>query len=752
MSVRSLQDQVSALLNKGVVQPKVAGTNSPDVESASLMESLALSLLLQPKAALYDLYLAKSGLLAAITAEIVAIEALKSAIQDLGNVTFAIKDLQALQRAQSSILQLSAQGLPSSSSGAFKRFSVSIDEFLNQQLAKNIKRPGSSVMVRPGEEAGLDLPPSLSSLKDQHTAFLDRLYALSVGVKNFLSTPFSAIVGANTLFRARADLDGVISDFSTDDSGAQSRDAAVRLIADRAALRLVGATVDVEAPVLDTGLVLPAGQPAISGMSAPTSAVSSTAAGPFVMSTGGTLVINGTSTTNLNQAGNHAAVLGDAVVFPVSVPANYHLFFNLEAVAGLTWTGPDSNGLYTEGTLGSGWSLVNGVYSKDFKATLNSGDPSTTPPGSAAPLSMSLADVEAAFDTAIGALGTAVEFVTTGTGRLLLVASSVKINKITIIHSMVVIDSRTTIPFPHVYSNSFHVELGFSSSPSGVTGSTPASRIAAALGIIFPAVASSVLNPDGTISLTSVNTAPGASLTVSGVWAADLGLATAQAVSTLVTLQSAGGPVSPLGLVDPGDVLKASTGTAVVASVRDSGMTLVTPLPTFSGPITITSALISVWLEIEDQVSAFLIQWLQGPFASDLASVDRLIAVLIGSPTSPRRSEALAVLNDLEAQLSGLQVALSSPAATLPVGSAAKERKAVEGVIQTLIERKYDRALDFFLRCQIQELFELDWQTASYSGNLMRAAADIARSDIKFPDSTKDEGYEVQGLRTRGGQ
>jgi len=752
MAVRSLQDQVSALLNKGVVQPKVAGTNSPDVESASLMESLALSLMLQPKAALYDLYLAKSGLLTAITSEINAIEALKSAVQDLGNVTFAIKDLQALQRAQSSILQLSAQGLPSSSSGAFKRFSVSIDEFLNQQLAKNIKRPGSTTMVRPGEEAGLDLPPSLSALKDQHTAFLDRLYALSVGVANFLSTPFSAIVGANTLFRAKADLDSVISDITADDSGAQSRDAAVRLIADRAALRLVGAPLNVEAPVLDTGLVLPAGQPAISGLSIPTSAVASTAAGPFVMSTGGSLTISGLTTSSLNQAGNHAAVLGDAVAFPVSVPANYHLFFNLEAVAGLVWTGPDADGLYTEGTLGSGWSLINGVFSKDFKATLNSGDPSTTPPGSATPLSMSLADVEAAFDAAIGALGIAIEFVTTGTGRLLLVASSVKINKISIIHSMVVIDTRTTIPFPHVYSNSFHVELGFASSPTGVTGNTPASRIAAALGIIFPAVASSVLNPDGTITLTSVDTAPGAALTVSGVWAADLGLATSQAVSTLVTLQSAAGPVSPLGLVDPGDVLQAPTGTAVVASVRSSGLTLSTALPTFSGPLTITSALISVWFAIEDQVAAFLITWLQGPFASDLTTLDRLIAVLIGSPTSPRRSEALVVLDDLKIQLTGLQAVLSSPATTLPAGSASKERKVVDGIIQTLTERKYDRALDFFLRCQIQEVFEFDWQTASYSGNLMRAAADIARSDVKFPDSTKDEGYEVQGLRTRGGQ
>jgi hypothetical protein len=241
-------------------------------------------------------------------------------------------------------------------------------------------------------------------------------------------------------------------------------------------------------------------------------------------------------------------------------------------------------------------------------------------------------------------------------------------------------------------------------------------------------------------------------MSFSGTWTASLGLlssyeATSNEVSLLDENASA---VSPIGRVDVGDVFESATGESQISRLKASTLELASPIRTFSGPITVTSSLYLVWQEISAQVSLFLSTWTTGPYAVGLSSLDQLISILIGSPTSPRRSEAIALLNDLKSKLLSLQSSLTTTPATLPTGSASKERSAITNVVTLFTERKFDRALDLLLRCKIQEVFEVDWQSASYSGNLMKAAENIAQSDVKFPDTTKDEGYDVIGQREVG--
>jgi hypothetical protein len=780
MSVRSLQDQIDGLLSKEVVQPKVGGVPSPDIETASVVESLALAFMLQPRSALYVHYLAKTGLLAAISNEVLAIEVLKKTIDDLANTTYAIKNTSALKRAQAAMLQLSSQGQLSSSSNAFTRYSAAVDEFLNKQLSKNIKTPGSTEMVRPGEEAGQALPGDLTSLKDAHTVFLDRLYSEAVGIANFESTPFSALVGANAVYRAKRDLDSLVSEIEADESGAQSRDAAIRLIGSRATVRLVGSKTDLADPVIDTVRHLPP-DIILTGQSVPTAVVASTSAGPFVMASGGSLsmAVGGSTvaTSALNQAGNAAAVLGSSISFPVMVPANYHLFLRLEAVSGLSWTGPVSSsagptnqGTYSEVTLGDGWLLASGVYYKTLKVTLNSGYaptvPPEAPPGGATPQSRTMANVLAAISSTLGAFGTAVEFVQAGTGRILIVASQAKIKTIAIAPSTFTMETQgagysvpagdpaygATAYYPRVYSNSFHSELGFNMNQTGSAGSTPAARIKDALDVVFSSLVTTELNADSSITMTSLATSPGIGMDFSGTWVASLGLQSSYIATSaeLSLLDSNLSVVAPSGRLDVGDVFQSSTGQSQVSGMTTTTVSLSSPIRTFSGPITVTSALYLVWQEIDSKVQAFLSSWTKGPFAIGLSSVDQLIAVLIGSPTSPRRREAIALLDDLKAQLDSLQIDLTTVAATLPVGSASVEKSAINNVIALFLERKFDRALELLLRCKIQDVFQIDWQSASFSGNLMKAAESIAQSDIKFPNMTQDEGFDVSGQRKVG--
>jgi len=768
MSVTSLQDQVASFLNKRVVAPKVGGAPSPDLETASVLESLALAFMLQPKAALYSHYLAKNGLVVSIDKEVSAIESLKLTIQDLGNVTYAIKDTKNLARAQAAALQLSLQGQLSSDSNAFERYSVAIDDFLEKQLGKNVKRPGATVMVRPGDEAKESLPSDLSTTEDAHADFLARLYALAVGIPNFLTTPFSALVGENAVYRVKKDLDEITVTLGEDDSGSQSRDVANRLIAGRATIRMTGSSVDISAPVVSTTLRLPPGR-LLSGQSIATAAVATTAVGPFTMASGGSLsmTVDGQTVTTsaLNQANNAAAILSAAVAYPVSVPPNYHLFLRLDAASGITWL-PGVAGSTEDGTfydanplgLGHSWfyDQTSATYYKTIKAVLNSGSP-IAPPGSTSSLSRSLSNVVTAVNLALGSLGFAAEFVGAGSNRLLISASTPSIAKIAIARSAFMMETQSngqagdtgaTALVRRSYSNTFHESLGFTSGQVGNSGSTPASRIAAGLSIVFPSLVTSRLTTDDAIEMTTLVSSPGVAIDFTGTWVASLGLVAQYiAESTTVGLLDGSDPASPIGVVDVGDVLQSSTGSSSVSALSTSALTLSAPIRTFSGGITITSALYLVWVEATNQLQSFLSSWVEGPYASGLPTLDRLIAVLIGSPASPRRREALDLLDDLKSQLLSLRSALTTSAATLPRGSASKEKAVVNNTITTFTERKLDRAVDFLLKCQLQDIFELDWQTASYGGNLMKAAADVARQDVRFPDTTKDEGFEVGGTK-----
>jgi hypothetical protein len=110
---------------------------------------------------------------------------------------------------------------------------------------------------------------------------------------------------------------------------------------------------------------------------------------------------------------------------------------------------------------------------------------------------------------------------------------------------------------------------------------------------------------------------------------------------------------------------------------------------------------------------------------------------LSGNPTPVFINKALTLLGDLKTKLQTIQTSLS--AISLPANSATSERAVVNGIINTFIERKYDKALDMFLKCELAELLQIDLQTASYGGSLLKSMSDFAQSNIRFPNKQNDE-------------
>lgn len=236
MPARSVEDQVSALLARAMVERRSAGVQYSGLESSAVFDSIALSLLLRPRIALYFEHLARNGLAVAVRAELAFLSTLKQDIADCGNPSYKIEHVAALRQARNALLQL--EGLPrvGSSPSALAVFEKSVQEFLDKGLAKNVRRKGTLGMSRPAAEALLDLPTTLQALKTQHAVVLERLYAIAVGIENFISAPFAALLGTSIVARARQDVEAMLE--SVEDPSV-SRDYAVRLLASQAAIRTV---------------------------------------------------------------------------------------------------------------------------------------------------------------------------------------------------------------------------------------------------------------------------------------------------------------------------------------------------------------------------------------------------------------------------------------------------------------------------------------------------------------------------------
>lgn len=239
MATPTVQDQVAALLSRKVAEKKVRGTPSPDIEAAALFESVAVNLLLHPRAVLYFAWLARNGLLKVVADELKAIEQMRKAVDDLSNVSYALTDTRPLERARGALTHIEGQDRLMSSGTAFGRYDQAVRDALGL-LSTNVVAPGATELTRPAQEAEADLPALYGAVQALHSEVLDRLYSLAVGVQNFLSTPALSILGISTVQNVRLDIEQMIEAMKEDPSAEKSREFALRLVAGRAALRALG--------------------------------------------------------------------------------------------------------------------------------------------------------------------------------------------------------------------------------------------------------------------------------------------------------------------------------------------------------------------------------------------------------------------------------------------------------------------------------------------------------------------------------
>jgi hypothetical protein len=712
MATRSLQDQVKSVLGRTVAEAKTRGIPNAPIESAALVESIALTLLLHPRAAIYFMLLAKNGLLSALNDELAAVDTLNQTVLDLANQSYIITDVSSLEQARTALLQLERAEKVSPSSSTFKRFDSNVSDFLNKQLAPNVKKQGSTSMLRPAAEAKLDFPVDLASLKDVHADVLDRLYAIVVGLDNFLSSPLSTILGITTATRARVDIEQML----LNPDPASSRDMATTLVANRAALKVLGSAPSPMEPVLSGSL--PAGY-VLKIKSDSAKAKKSQTVSPPTFPVGAALNLSTVSivrsanfpqtTTDLQNQGH---LVSNVISFPVTIPAGYSIFLTFTKVDGSTIS---------------------------YKVPLSA--------------SMVLADVIAAINSTVGTDGTASEYIAPGSSRIIIWANAPNVSLT--IDSSYVDTNFAGSGLPAVFTNSAHDLLGFvAGQQSSILGTTPLSTIADAIALYWPDAATVSLN-GSLLEVTGVDSSPGAYLSFTGTAADSLGLtgiwkATSKSLRLYGTVNGVPtDPVDPIILLQLGDQVSISTGVSLVEGLSPSRVTMTDALPTVDEVPSADSAVSLAWQVLISGVKSYLPTWVSSGYQQDLSTLDRILAPLNASAGPAQVNAATNALAALRSKLVELKAVVNDSSAFLPDNAATEERQIVAGILTSLAERKFDRAIDLFLRGKLQEALGVDHQTASFSGAFLKAASDVAQTDFKKVNRAQDEGLASTTLTAR---
>lgn len=721
MTVRSIQDHVQALIGRRVAEAKVDGAPSPDIEARAILESITLNLLLKPKAVLYLAHLARNSLISNVTNEITAIDSLVKTIDDLANTTYQASDTQYLEKARTSLLQMESLEKVNTEGAEYKRFSRSIDDFLNKTISKNVRRIGSTELLRASSEASTDLPTDFESVEALHATTVQRLMLLSVGIENFTRSSLGTVLGLTTAYRARQDIEDVISIIESGDSESQSRDIVIRLIGNRAALKTTASLPSMSQPLIQTGS-FPPGQ-TLYGRSVPTSASMESSVGPFSFSTNGATVdVNGTAITVAQfpqttfSLANRAFVASTAISYPVMVPASTYVFVHLSRV-----------------TVAAGYVLQpDGTYLKQLRIPITAG-------------LRTLAQILTDLNTGLGADGVADEYVIAGTDRIILVANSPIFSiSISPLHTQ---PSATPGDYD-VFTDSRPDFFGFRFGQTGVSGVTPIEIVRDAFSYVFGSLITASIQDDQSLLLSSLNDDPGVTLAVSAD--PSLGLpGVTIAESPLfelygVVLGSDVDPIDPTPLVDVGDRVILPGSVRTISALSNTRITLSAGVDTFDGPLTVLSGLQLAIDSLDSVVQGFMSSWMGSKFSSDLTVVDRVIAVLNGRTTTGARNAAKDLLAELKTLLQSLLAVLQT--GPVPSTLGVEERQIVDGIIQTLEERKYDRALALLLELNIPAFLEMSGDTASFGGNALRAMSDFATTDIDFPNTEADQDSGFKAL------
>jgi hypothetical protein len=687
---------VRKFLDRQVVSDKEDPGADPADEIQSLLEACALTLVLTPQAALGIILLAKNNLTQIVDAEIEMLDYLYKTTDDVNNPNILITDTSDLLEAQVALVEVDRLGKVSGDVKAYSRYQSAVNRFLDQQLAKTLKRKRSQEFERSGTEARQDLLRVLSALLPVHVVMNDRLNLLYQSVSDFSGVDLTGIIAVKTVSRVRESLKKVLYGFTKRTLSKTA--AAVELLAGSSSLKAISKTADIYDPLVDTGS-FPSGR-TIQASSEDVAAKSSHAPIDFSGITppwSFSVAVDGAPSVSgyIPASGVSGApfLLTKSMSGGITFPSDQRtLYLRLDGVA------PPSGQVYYVQTI--------------------------TFPAGANTLSALQSAVDAALPASLGCVVLGTRLVIYGKG------ATTKVTALESVPGVFAYPSGEYVPA----ATSAHELFGFSGGPVSETSEVSAETLAALLAEQVPATTCYV--EDGLVVVESDSTDLTSSLYFSGVLSV---FEDAVAEPSYLTLMEKGEPVDPASLgIIPGSLVQ-------VADTQDTDRSLYAEVSEISGyrllfdvehlvrchlsSVTVTSPVV-----VAVQTLLGLVEDHVGVFEGDVALLQRVLSPLYYNPTQAQIGDAKRGIQEVRDKLSALRASLGQVVLRPDRDSYSKVSKQV---ISSLEERGLDRALDLLKKASFSGFFSLTKDQAAKSSRFLLAIEEVGRKD--FPRTTIEE-------------
>lgn len=695
-----------AAVRKFLETRAVSDREDPSADSAdeiqSVLESVALSFLLFPQAALSFVLRAKNVLQQIATTDRDILDFMIKTIDDVDNPDEPVADLSDLIEAQTALVEVDRLGRVADDVRAYDRYTQAINRFLDKRLAKSLKRHHRGELERTGTEAKQDLFRVLSVFGPTHSLMVSKLGLLLDGVSNFQSVSLTKIVSTKTLTKVRSSLKKVLQNMQRQQLSKTA--ASIELLAGASALSSISNTRKIYDPTVDTG-TYPAGKtitvrservPAVAtGTAASTSLSAVATPWVFTVTVDGVLV---STTLPASGASGRCYVKASTGAATYNIPVGTAtLYVQFDGIA-----------------------PASGEPVRVRSVALPTGG------------AVTLAAILSALNHVTTGLidGTAVEMAP-GTGRILIYGSA-SVTGITIrddFHGDFD-GSGNYVPL----NGSVHRILGFSDQ---LKSTTPTSFAPAELvDLVAPRLTNAdiSLNDDGAIEVTSDSSELSASISFGGV-ASNFGFSGTYLPSPtylefveddeVADPESLGIYVDSMVTANDVDNLASKNLFSAITSISDMKVYFATgvSLPRCDGAsVRVVSPLVYSVQSLYDSVRPLRDVW-----ESDARDLQRVLSPILSRPTLAQVNDAKRVLQAIRDRVDDLIDRLSS---TVVRTDRAQFWSVALQITSSLTERGLDRALELLEACQFAEFFALTNEEASKGSRFLKASEEVGRNDL----------------------
>jgi hypothetical protein len=704
------QSAVQKFLGNQTVSNREDPTADSSDEVQAVLESVALSFLLYPQAALSFVLRAKNVLQQIVSTDLDIVSYLLETLADLNNPDEPITDTTDLINAQTALVEIDRIGRVGTDVPAYQRYGDAVNGFLDKRLAKSLKRNRTGGFERTGLEAKQDLFNVLSLFTPAHQLMISRIGQLLNGVNDFNSVDLTRVVSTSTLSKVRSSLAKVINGVQAQ---ALSKTAiAIELLAGAASLSSISNSKDLYDPTVETGLfppksVITASSERVAAVAVGTSATTDLSARntPWVFGITTDPELGGTSyaiTLPFSGASGRYWVAAKSGSSTFNIPiGNNALYVQFDGVA------PDTIGPV--------------LYPKRIRTVL-------LPTGGAVALSAILSALNNGTTGLID--GTAVEMAP-GTGRILIYGSS-SVTGITILPRM----GGTFDSFGNYTEaiNSVHSILGFlGEQTAGNPSQFSPSDIADFIDVWVPTATASIVNE--AVQVQSDSTELLSSLSFSNL-ASDFGFSTTtyEARPSYIEFFENGAVIDPStvgvfvgSIVSLSDVSASITRNLFAPIIDINGSKIFFDdslnLPRCTDKkVIVTCPLVFAVQQLLNSLIPF-----EDQFDTDFSDLQRVLTPILSNPTKAQISDANNVITSIQTKIQSLLAILQN---TVVRDDRVEFGPIADQITASLEERSIDRGLDLLHACQFSAFFALTREDASKGSRLLKASEILGQTDL----------------------